>query len=133
VSDSDNRSHPRAPIELKISYQRVNAFFADYTKDISKGGIFIKTDTPLDLGTEFEFQVTLPGEPQALRLIGRVEWISRGEDRSKSAHKGMGISFVWSSDNQRQEFEKVVEQLMLKTLGGPLYKKLLDKAKDGKA
>jgi type IV pilus assembly protein PilZ len=30
----------------------MNAFFADYTKNISRGGTFIRTDKPLDIGTE---------------------------------------------------------------------------------
>jgi type IV pilus assembly protein PilZ len=40
---SDGRQHARAPIELKVDYKKMNSFFADYTKNISKGGTFIKT------------------------------------------------------------------------------------------
>ena len=31
-------------IELTVEYKRMNAFFADYTKNISRGGTFIRTD-----------------------------------------------------------------------------------------
>ena len=37
------REHMRAPIELKVEYKKMNTFFSDYTKNISKGGTFIKT------------------------------------------------------------------------------------------
>ena len=49
----DRRREARAPIELKVEYKRLNTFFYDYTKNISKGGTFIKTDKPLDIGTIF--------------------------------------------------------------------------------
>jgi hypothetical protein len=51
--DTDRRREQRAPIELKVEYKRLNTFFYDYTKNISKGGTFIKTDKPLDIGTVF--------------------------------------------------------------------------------
>ena len=47
----DRREAPRQPIELKVEYKRLNTFFADYTKNISKGGTFIKTNRPLPVGT----------------------------------------------------------------------------------
>ena len=47
----------RAPIELKVDYKKLNTFIADYTKNISKGGTFIKTDRPLKVGTEFVFKL----------------------------------------------------------------------------
>ena len=47
----DRRFGMRAPIELKVEYKRLNTFFADYTKNISRGGTFIATDKPLPVGT----------------------------------------------------------------------------------
>jgi len=37
----DKRQTERVPIELKVEYKRLNTFFSDYTKNISKGGTFI--------------------------------------------------------------------------------------------
>lgn len=126
---SELRAHPRAPIELKVAYPRMNAFFADYTRDISKGGVFIKTEDPLEVGTEFEFQITLPRRPQALRLRGRVMWVGAGTgDRHSTATgaRGMGIQFVWEQDLARIEFEAIVERLMTQMYGETLYRRLVD-------
>ena len=79
--DPERRDHARAPIELKVEYKKLNTFFADYTKNICKGGTFIKTKKPLDVGTEFVFKLLVPrlGDPLALR--GQVKWIVReGEE-----------------------------------------------------
>jgi type IV pilus assembly protein PilZ len=120
---ADARAHPRAPIELKVRYQRMNAFLADYTRDISKGGIFIKTSEPLEVGTEFEFEVSLPKREEPIRLRGRVQWVP-------SDGSGMGIQFLWKDYDERLAFEKVVEELMIATLGEPIYRQLIERGKN---
>ena len=59
-NDDDRRESVRAPIELKVEYKKLNTFFADYTKNICKGGTFIRTKKPLDVGTVFVFRLTVP-------------------------------------------------------------------------
>jgi type IV pilus assembly protein PilZ len=51
----EKRELDRAAITLRVDYKRINTFFADYTKNISKGGTFIRTTKPLDVGTDFVF------------------------------------------------------------------------------
>ena len=41
MPDTDQREFPRESIELVVRYQRLNAFFADYVKNISRGGTFV--------------------------------------------------------------------------------------------
>jgi type IV pilus assembly protein PilZ len=125
---SDRRREFRAPIELRVEYKRVNTFFADYTKNISRGGTFIATDRPLDIGTEFVFALDLPGLTEPLRLRGRVMWTTTVEDASKANPAGMGIEFQYSSAEERNETEKVVERLFAAELGEHLAGKLLTKA-----
>src|SRR5262245_39431089 len=124
---SDRRRELRAPIELRVEYKRVNTFFADYTKNISRGGTFIATDKPLDIGTEFVFALDLPGLTEPLRLRGREMWTTKVEDSSKANPPGMGIEFQYSSSEERSETEKVVERLLTAELGEHLAGKLLTK------
>jgi type IV pilus assembly protein PilZ len=118
----DARQHARAPIELKVDYKKLNSFFADYTKNISKGGTFIKTRKPLPIGTRFLFKLTVPRREGPFELLGEVVW-SKGEGEEP----GMGIRFIYSGDEQRQAFESVVEALMADSLGSTLTGKLLNK------
>jgi type IV pilus assembly protein PilZ len=121
-SGADARLHGRAPIELKVDYKKMNSFFADYTKNISKGGTFIKTKKPLAIGTRFLFKLTVPQRPDPFELLGEVVW-SKGEGEEP----GMGIRFIYSTEEQRAEFEGVVEKLMADSLGPELTRKLLNK------
>ena len=73
MSDTyERRKAPRAPIALKIEYRKLNTFFADYTKNISKGGTFIKTEQPLPVGTRFVFTLWLPQREKPFELAGVV-------------------------------------------------------------
>src|SRR5580698_1616923 len=70
----DHRDALRHAVQLRVDYKRMNTFFADYAKNISKGGTFIRTSKPLDVGTEFVFVLSIPGQPDQLQLHGEVMW-----------------------------------------------------------
>src|ERR1051326_1523475 len=107
VDDSERRGEERDPIELKVEYKRLNTFFYDYTKNISKGGTFIKTEKPLDVGTIFLFKLMLPAQVPA------------------GHEAGMGIKFVYDSADQRDQLEQVVERMMTDSLGPLIYAHLV--------
>lgn len=116
------RQHARAPIELKVDYKKLNSFFADYTKNISKGGTFIKTKKPLPIGTRFLFKLTVPQRETPFELLGEVVW-----SKADAEEPGMGIRFIYNDERQRADFEGVVERLMADSLGAQLTEKLLNK------
>src|SRR5512134_1180754 len=109
MADDDRRREARAPIELKVEYKRLNTFFADYTKNISKGGTFIKTRKPLDVGTEFVFKLFVPSLPAPLELRGQVKWVIQEHAVEDGQSPGMGIRFVYESDDERARIEDTVE------------------------
>jgi len=127
---SDRRQQHRAPIELRVEYQRLNRFFYDYTKNISMGGTFIKTIKPLEVGTEFLFKLMIPSLEEPLILRGEVRWILHegetriGEGPDGADEPGMGIRFIYDSEAQRGEVEREVERLMVGSLGPKIYARL---------
>jgi type IV pilus assembly protein PilZ len=125
VSANDRRNESRAAIELNVEYKRLNTFFADYTRNISKGGTFIRTDRPLDINTEFVFALSIKNVPEPLRLRGRVRWIVRPADATAESPAGMGIEFQYRDEADRRSTEAVVEKLMVDELGEELASKLL--------
>jgi type IV pilus assembly protein PilZ len=110
---------------LRVDYERMNAFFADYTKNISKGGTFIKTSRPLPVGTRFLFALAVPALAEPVTLDGEVTWVLKEEDAQQGRDPGMGIRFVFASERQRREFEMLVKGLMEESLGAYLTHGLL--------
>ena len=121
----------RAPIELKVDYKKLNTFIADYTKNISKGGTFIKTERPHKVGTEFVFKLFVPSRAAPFTLRGTVAWIHSAETSPPPSiqpipERGMGIRFLYGDHNQKRAFEVVVEDLIKESLGELAFKKLME-------
>ena len=128
----DRRLDPRMPIELKVEYKKLNTFFADYTKNICKGGTFIRTHKPLDVGTQFVFKLVVPKLKEPLSIRGQVRWVKKEGEPSPEGvpedhEPGMGIRFIYESPDQRLIVESIVEKLMIDSLGQLLYSKLIGK------
>lgn len=153
--DDERRGEDRAPITLRVDYKRLNTFFADYTKNISKGGTFIRTTRPLAIGTEFMFVLTVPATPATkeastdergaarggksaanpegssppeavqLELKGVVKWVVSEGDATADQPPGMGIQFLFANEGERKQVEDLVAGMMRSTLGRMLAAKLL--------
>jgi type IV pilus assembly protein PilZ len=121
----DRRGAGRAPIELKVEYKRLNSFFADYTKNISRGGTFIRTERPLEIGTDFVFKLGIPTLAEPLVLAGKVQWVIQPEQATSEQEPGMGIGFIFESEAERERVQGTIERLMVANLGPVLYEKLL--------
>lgn len=116
----------RAPIELNVDYKKLNSFFADYTKNISKGGTFIKTKKALPAGTRFLFKLSIPGRERPFELSGEVV----DEPGSGAGEGGMAIRFVWADGRDRAAFEATVESLLSESLGPHVAQHLLRHAQN---
>ncbi len=124
AKEDERRNQDRAPITLRVEYKRINTFFADYTRNISRGGTFIRTTRPLDIGTEFMFVLSLP-ETVQLELKGIVKWVVPEADATQEKPAGMGIQFVFNDDGQRRAVDDIVAGMMNEALGPVLAKKLM--------
>jgi type IV pilus assembly protein PilZ len=127
-SYEDRRESPRHAITLRVDYKRMNTFFADYAKNISKGGTFIRTSKPLDVGTEFVFVLSIPEQTEHLQLHGEVMWTVDEGRASEERPAGMGIRFRFVDDSERQALETFVGKLMAEKLGRNVAQKLLGKS-----
>lgn len=146
AADLPNSDAPPAsgnrPIPLRVEYTRINSFFADYTRNISKGSTFVKTDRPLGVGTRFLFVFCFPDlplpipqtvtkraheseDPRVLPLIGVVRWVTTVKQAGTDKPPGMGIEYLFGDDTERSEIRIWVVALMKHVLGDHLAAKLL--------
>jgi type IV pilus assembly protein PilZ len=124
----EHREHARATLDLRVEYKRLNSFFADYSRDISKGGLFVRTKKPLAVGTRFRFTLAVPSRAEPFSLAGEVVRVQpHGEDA------GMGIHFEWGDEEQRADFERAVEALMSESLGPSVAAELIARARGNQA
>ena len=81
------RRHQRAPIDVAVEFVAKGSTerTAGRAKDVSVGGMFVVTTTPLPFGADLVVHVTLPGQKSPFALPGVVRWSKNGE--------GMGVQF----------------------------------------
>ena len=119
MSEQAKRTVPRAPIEIQVEYEHLNALASDYTKNLSRGGAFIQTETPLDIGTRCYFTLVIPALENPLRLEALVM-----HHEPKDDVLGMGVQFIFSSDEETQAFHTVLDKIMFELLGEQLFNRL---------
>ncbi|HZZ83823.1 MAG TPA: TIGR02266 family protein [Anaeromyxobacteraceae bacterium] len=66
MSVHEQRSHPRAPLVLAVSYPEDEGSARDYTENLSEGGLFVRTERDFQLGDQVTLQLSFPRllEPQ---------------------------------------------------------------------
>lgn len=81
------RRHQRAPLDVALEFEAKGSpeRGPGRSKDVSVGGMFILTATPLPFGADLVVHITLPGEKSPFALPGVVRWSKSGE--------GMGVQF----------------------------------------
>jgi type IV pilus assembly protein PilZ len=102
---------PRFDVDIEVNCRTSDLFLANHVTNISKGGLFIRSDHPLPINSEVHLRFRLPETGVTIETSGRVVWnydIARG-----TAHviPGSGIKFVGLSRGDREAIEKYLERL----------------------
>lgn len=120
----DQRNENREPLSLRVEYENMNSFFADYTRNISRGGTFIVTEQPFPIGTEFVFQLVVPRAEAPVSLHGIVRWVLPPDRAVAGQDAGMGIEFLFATDEDRDAVARLVEGWMQESFGPKLVRLL---------
>jgi len=101
------RDTERASVHMEVSYKESGSFIKSYILNVSGGGLFIKTATPLPLDSKVTLSLTLPDDPEIMKLEGIVVW-TNPKGGKNSFPRGMGIKFL----NLKKEYEKKISKLV---------------------
>jgi uncharacterized protein (TIGR02266 family) len=81
----NRRNSPRVVLGIPIQYRFGNTIAAALTLNLSRGGIAIRTTSPLEGGVKVKVRFRMPGSRRDLDAEGRIAWSDR--------RVGMGIQF----------------------------------------
>ena len=105
-----DRRQPRLPISLEVAYRTAGAFLVSYSINLSKGGIFLETATPLEVGEHVTLRFDVPGVGP-LEVVGTVAWVRAGSH--DGLPDGMGIQF----DQLDQQYGEVIDEMVRSFVG----------------
>lgn len=108
----ERRRYQRVPLSLLIQYRfdTLEDFLAEYSTDISIGGMFIRTDTPREIGSLIYLQFYLRDGAKLIEGLGRVVRVSDPEPDQAEGGYGMGIEFVNFDTESMKLIEQIVDQ-----------------------
>src|SRR5262245_17515758 len=81
----NRRGSPRVVLGIPIQYRFGNTIAAALTLNLSRGGIAIRTTSPLEAGSKIRVRFRMPGSKRDIDGEGKVAWSDR--------RVGMGIQF----------------------------------------
>ncbi len=109
----ERRQAPRADVELFIEYSDLEHFCQDYARNVSLGGIFIETRTPLPAGATLQLSFGLPGYSGKIRSSGKVvRSVSVQDAARQGVRPGMAICF----DDLSEESKALIDSLVRRSL-----------------
>jgi type IV pilus assembly protein PilZ len=109
--EGQKRAHERYEVTIPVDCTTQQIFVSNHVCNISRGGIFIRSDKPLPLQAEVSLVLRLPEAGVSIRAIGRVVWnydVPKGSSRIVT---GSGIRFVDMSASDRAALESYLKRL----------------------
>lgn len=109
----EKRKYPRIEAKIKVSFQTVEDLKTEYTRNISAGGIFLKTAQLLDPNAEIELTLFFPGDLGNVNIKGRVVRLmsmTHPVDPELQLY-GVGIRFVNLDPTTKEKIEKAIDEI----------------------
>ena len=83
-----------APVRIRLRFASFDAFIDKFAPNVTRGGVFIASRTPLPIGATFAFEIQLAGGEVALAGDGKVTWVKAFDPAAPQKPHGMGVQFL---------------------------------------
>ncbi len=97
----NRRGSPRVVLGIPIAYRFGNTIAAALTLNLSRGGIAIRTTSPLDNGSKVRLRFRLPGSKRDIDIEACVVWSNR--------RHGMGLQFEKAESADQKAIDEFVD------------------------
>ena len=92
---------------INHDFASVEQFIAEYVMNLSRSGVFIKSDDPLPIGTRVDLRFTVIfDELEIIEGVGEV--VRRVEPGTPDQVAGMGVVFVELTQVSRELIERIL-------------------------
>ena len=104
----EHRQHDRSTAVIKVNYQNQGALQMDYAQNISRGGLFLATNSPFEVGQEIELHLNTHGLKRAIAVPGVVRWVG---ERGVPKVRGIGVQFSLDDPQTKSRIDRMVSAL----------------------
>lgn len=96
------------PSVLSLAIKEKAALYAAYMPFIKGGGLFIPTNKPFKVGEEVFMLLSLIEDPEKLKVVGQVVWVST----ATQANRPQGVGVQFSEKDGGREAKKKIEDIL---------------------
>ena len=79
------------------------------TVNISGGGVFIRTNDPLDLEEQFYLKLHIPDGQEPAEVLCKVVWTNKYGKESDDLPRGMGVKFIKIKAQDKKRIEDFIQ------------------------
>ena len=96
----EQRAEKRCPVSLRVSYRTFNEFIDEYTKNVSRQGMFIRTKRPHAINEIAELLLHVPELSDPVRIRGTIVHVELNAAREEDC--GVGVKLIDIDDRSRE-------------------------------
>lgn len=100
-SEYNRRSSPRVTLGIPVAYRFGNTIATALTLNISRGGLALRTTTPLPVDSVVRLRFRLPAVRSDIQAEARIAWVDR--------RLGMGLQFTKIDEGAQAAIEAFVQ------------------------
>ena len=102
----DRRKDERVETRVRVEFEDE---YWGFTKDLSKGGAFILTPDPMELGDEFLLKLFMPDGGEPIESACKVIWTNIYGNEGKGLRRGMAIKFLGLQPEAHKRIEEHIK------------------------
>jgi uncharacterized protein (TIGR02266 family) len=110
-----SRASVRVPLALNVCFESRGKVRECLMMNLSTGGIFIATESPLPIGTPFNVRIRVEKTAEEIELPGEVASVGVSANLAKE-ERGMGIRFVNLDEAQLKQVTELYEHAIKKAI-----------------
>lgn len=96
-----------ARLSINHEFSSVEDFITEYVSNLSRTGVFIRSDDPLPVGTQVHLRFTVISDELEI-IEGKGEIVRRIEPGTPGQSSGMGVVFVELTQVSRELLERIL-------------------------
>lgn len=100
--DVVKREHPRFSVRFAVRPRTFDELMTMYSRDVSRGGMFLATQKQLEVDTELQLDIKHPEAEQTFSIEAVVRRVSEGKS------PGIGVEFHKLGDRERDAFYEFI-------------------------
>ncbi len=112
---ADQRASLRVPTRLDASFATVGEIRRSLMTNLSRGGVFLRTEDLVDLGTRFELCIHIDESGEDIRVRTEVVSHNVGPGFGSREH-GMGLRFLDMDEATQKQIDELYERSLRKRI-----------------